>query len=610
MKFLKRLIGIISINNVTKTKMKTKTLFYMALMAVMTTLAACSQDDEPLDAAQKPTAIEFEITDGGFAGEQTRAVEEGYCTKFTKNDECGLYIVNGSTLKATNVKLTASEENGKITWKPENTTDISGAAEGDKYFLYYPYQDNMTNKIDVTNTSEDDKFFKNLIDNWQVETDQSDYKNYTASDLMTAEGTLTTGTDNTQTITFKLTHRMALAEIVAPVEVNFSSTYYTPYKAEEWKYRLIVNPGKVGSKTIKGTVGSKTFTISSNKLKNLTPEQYRTFKVGTSYYVDTDGLYHVYNADGLIAWGKKANVYPYSASCILEADITMPTDGENATNNWTPVCQNNSNGFTGTFDGNGKSISGLSFNLNANSAYLGFIGKLGKSGTVKNLTLKGANMSSTGTNCTIGAVAGSNGEDGTISNCHVTNSTISGKYHAGGVTGYNMGTISYCHVAADCSVKVESESAQSLGGIAGYNTSNKALITACYTLCSLSATGSAKVGGICGDYNVSVNYVRCTSCYSRCKLLNNPSGDAGCIFGKLSGTINACYWANAPEATIEFTKGIGNGTDTTFKVSGATRITWTDAAEKMNTALGAGSEYQYKVYSSSQTEPLILVKKQ
>ena len=47
------------------TKMKTKTLLYMALAAVMTTLAACSQDDDlQQDAAPKATPIEFEITDG------------------------------------------------------------------------------------------------------------------------------------------------------------------------------------------------------------------------------------------------------------------------------------------------------------------------------------------------------------------------------------------------------------------------------------------------------------------------------------------------------------------------------------------------------------------
>ena len=97
--------------------MKTKTLFYMALMAVMTTLAACSQDDDmQQDAAPEATPIEFEITDGGYGGDEaTRATEEGYYTKFEAGDACGLYIVedDGNSLKAKNVRLTASEENGK-----------------------------------------------------------------------------------------------------------------------------------------------------------------------------------------------------------------------------------------------------------------------------------------------------------------------------------------------------------------------------------------------------------------------------------------------------------------------------------------------------------------
>ena len=455
------------------TKMKTKTLLYMALAAVMTTLAACSQDDDmQQDAAPEATPIEFEITDGGYGGnDATRAVEEGYRTRFEAGDECGLYIVNGGTLKAKNVKLTASEENGKLTWKPENGTEID-AADGDKYFLYYPYPKDseaiyIINQANMNSAADkDDKFFENLISDWVVFENQNENDNYTQSDLMTAKGTATDD-GGTLKLSFKLTHRMALAEIVAPVEVDFSNSINcTPYKAENWKYRLIVNPGKVEEGVyIKGKIGSKTFTINSTTLNGLTPGQYRTFKVGSSYYVDNDGVYHVYNDKGLRAWAA-ATKTDLSTSCTLENDITMPTDGENATNNWTPVGTSD-NKFTGTFDGNGHTITELM--VNSTEEYVGFIAN--NYGTVKSLTLKGAK--------------------------------IKGKSKVGGVAGHNSGTISDCTVAEDCSFPGINTC---FGGITGYN-ENKSIITGCNVLCNLD--GGSTVGGISG-YDNGGSFTNCS----------------------------------------------------------------------------------------------------
>lgn len=194
---------------------------------------------------------------------------------------------------------------------------------------------------------------------------------------------------------------------------------------------------------------------------------------------------------------------------------------------------------------------------------------------MKNLTVKCVNMSSTGSSAKIGAVAGS-----------------------------NNGTVSYCHVSDDCSLKGETDTFLFLGGIAGKNESS-GKITACYALCSLSVTGSGskRVGGVLGSSTGS-----CTACYSCCKLLGAPDY-AGGISGNTPGTVTACYWANVPNATNVFGKGIGNGTDNTVKVDGST-VTWSAAAEAMNKALGADCGYQYKVNDYSPIEPLKLVEKQ
>lgn len=261
--------------------MKTKTLFYMALMAVMMTLAACSQDDELMDAAPKATQIEFEITDGGFADVQTRAVEEGFRTKFTANDECGLYVVKSDgTFAAENVKLTAEEGENGITWKAEG--DISGVADGDKCFLYYPYQSTgMKTKINQEATDSDDAFFSNLIKDWNVLPQQNDYNLYTWSDLMTAASEVKNEGGKLK-VSFSLNHKMTLAiievpktkykftnvpdgaEYTVPTLVDFSSLA-KPLRMADGTYRFIVNTKNIEpvADCIKGTVpDGKKFTIN------------------------------------------------------------------------------------------------------------------------------------------------------------------------------------------------------------------------------------------------------------------------------------------------------------------------------------------------------------
>jgi len=521
----------------------------MALAAVMTTLAACSQDDDlQQDAAPVATPIEFEITDGGYGGnDATRAVEEGYYTKFTASDECGLYIVNGTTLKATNVKLTASEVNGKLTWKAADG-DISDVTENSKYFLYYPYQNDMTDKIDVSKTDDDTDFFDKLISGWEVKDNQSNHDNYTASDLMTAKGTATND-GTTLKLSFKLAHRMALAEIVAPVEVEFNSDSYKPYKVEDFKYRFIVNPGKMADgKYIKGGIDNKHFTINSPKLNALKKGQYKTFKVGSSYYTEFgEGIiiYHVYDYNGLMAWAAAGG----NNSCKLEADITMQTD------NWTPV-----GNFHGTFDGNGHTITGLK--VNSTETYVGFIKY--NHGTVKNLTLRGANI---------------NGGDHTV----------------GGVVGNNFGgKIENCHVTEDCSVY-----GYYAGGIAGKN-ENGGTVTGCYALCLLTGKEKCTFGGIIGEFSGSGSL---TACYSKCRYSDKNFHIGGIVGIVVSGTptFTACYWQGC-------TRGVGNATSDPEGVTQATD--WSAAAEAMNNALGADFGYQYEVNGDSETEPLILVKKQ
>ncbi|MDO5527240.1 MAG: fimbrillin family protein [Prevotella sp.] len=278
--------------------MKTKTLFYMALTAVMTTLAACSQDDELMDAAPKQAQIEFEITDGGYGGDEaTRAVEDGFRTKFEANDECGLYIIDNGEFIAENVKLTAEEGENGITWKAADGA-ISGVTENSKYFLYYPYRENLD--LDAQLGDDDTKVFDNFINptslGYWTWSDQTAYGYYSGSDLMTAKGTASTGADGKLKVSFSMTHRMALAVIEVPKtvykftgtsipdytvasSVDFSGSDYKPLRMDDGTYRFVFNSTQPFF-PITGTINGKKFTISADKLKEVAKGTYKTFRIG------------------------------------------------------------------------------------------------------------------------------------------------------------------------------------------------------------------------------------------------------------------------------------------------------------------------------------------
>lgn len=564
-------------------------------------LTACGSDEalQEYEHQQDKYPLQFTATVEDI---QTRVTADN---NWSDGDEIGIQI---GTSEEQQGKYTYAANDGSGTWSSENPVSWQEDQTAD-VTAWYPYD--KKENTDISNQAD----------------------GYTQYEFLKAEET---GQSSQQTVNLTFKHQMAKVmcrvkdadgRYIRGAKVRFygmpSVTFdkgvvtatgtrgeITPYSIDEVNsttYVALLAPQTIasGESFIEVVANGKTYRLKPADAIQLEAGKSYNYKITigdkVDYTIDDNGTYYVYTAEGLNTWRTAANASPYNASCILENNIELTDE-----NNWTPVCQNFSNGFTGTFDGNGKSISGLNFDISANLTWtaVGFIGRLGTGGMVKNLTVKDAKMSSTGSTARIGAVAGSN--NGTISNCHViNNSAISGKWQVGGVVGYNNGIVSYCHVSDDCSVKGESNTFLYLGGIAGLNESS-GKITACYALCSLGVTGSANVGGIFGSSNGS-----CTACYSRCTLLNAPSY-AGGISGFNPGTVTACYWANVPGATYEFGKGIGNGTDNTVKVDGTDGKTWADAVTGMNEALTqAGyTDYQYKVNGSSQTEPLKLVKKQ
>lgn len=276
-------------------------------------LVSCKQEifsDETDCNDEQPLIIT--VTDRGYAPQTTddmnnattRAIEEDFRTEFTVGDKCGLYVVYGGQIAYDNICLTAiTDTDGELTWQvPEGITLRDGLLNK-QFFLYYPYQedDDMYEKVTVADAANGDAaFFAPLISGWEPKADQSDYANYTASDLMTASGTIKTDADGNFLLSFPMAHRMAMAVIEMPETVyKFSNTLAVPdytiaasadFSSEnkpclmsDGSYRFLVNPVAQGEgATIAGSYddGNREFTITPSIA---TAGKYKTYKVDGGY---------------------------------------------------------------------------------------------------------------------------------------------------------------------------------------------------------------------------------------------------------------------------------------------------------------------------------------
>jgi len=169
----------------------------------------------------------------------------------------------------------------------------------------------------------------------------------------------------------------------------------------------------------------------------------------------------------------------------LMADITLTSDNDDdpGNGNWTPI--GGTRGFSGTFDGNGYTITGLRINIPENflSHYVsaGMFG--GNDGVIENLGLIDVSISA-GTQG-IGGIAGVN--NGTIQNCFVSGS-IGDTFTKGGIVGSNplTGTIQNCFFAGRVFHRREENSTVS-GGIAGVSSGS---VSNCISLAESVTEGS------------------------------------------------------------------------------------------------------------------------
>ena len=551
---------------------------FFALAALALLLGACTQDEAGfLPEGAEGTSIVFTATglnpastaiagtrapvDGNWEGVQSVAVLMDGTVK--------AYDVTPSTADPTCATLTSTDP---YYWTNHN--DITVTA-------WWPYTAGETTPPAV-----------------KVKANQSTQKDFEGSDLIVADGQkVTYGSP-----TLRFTHRTARVTIVltdyteglASVQLTGLSTegdnpdIIVPYDKGSNTYTALVAPQSVAAGTTFITctfTNGKTFVY---KMKNATDWQAGgeyTYTVSLAaakdlgYTIESNGSYTVTSADGLMNIAKLVNGGKTDINITLTADIDLTGK------NWTPIGTSFSNKYTGTFDGGGHTIKGLT--VTTNDQFVGLFGSIGYAGTVKNVMMEDVQITSNRSSGFAGGVAGYS--DGTIENCSVSGSvsgtvyvggvvgaqwegsitgcsssaTVKGMVHVGGVVGQTNGgaTLTACYATGNVTLEIDPRKNIAGGSLVGFNGGSRGLL-ACYATGNVTSTGSSTgyvhIGGFLGD-----NYT----------------------------TVTACYWKNNHEQGI----GYNNKSTKATKVDG-TGVTWQKAVDAMNTALqNAGSEWRYEL---------------
>ena len=298
------------------------------------------------------------------------------------------------------------------------------------------------------------------------------------------------------------------------------------------------------------------------------------------YSIQNDGSYTVYNANGLM------NIAELVNGGKTDINITLDTNIDLTGKDWTPIGTSFRNSYTGTFDGGGHTIKGLT--VTTNDQFVGLFGSLGKAGTVKNVVMEGVQITNNHGSGYVGGVVGNS--DGTIENCSVSGS-VSGTAYVGGVVGVQwFGSITGCSSSA--TVKGMGD----VGGVAG-QTNADATLTACYATgnvtIELGHRDRVYVGGLVG-WNAGSSVLAC-SATGNVTSTGSSTGNVyiGGFLGGNYATVTACYWKNNHEQGVGYNKE-GIAPEAT-KVDGSV-VTWQNAVDAMNTALqDRGLEWRYEL---------------
>ena len=584
-------------------------LFIPAATALLFALAACTQDelagDNRLPEGEHPVVIRatgLSVEATPLAAPSTRAAVDGDWQGVTSvalkmGDAVKEYTVTASTdFKS----ATLSRENDPYYWTSHDPITVSA---------WWPF-----NNADITQ-----------MPAVKVAEDQSKLADFQNSDFISAENRKVEF--NNPTLEF--THRTARVTIELKPGTGFTSvdgatvilvslsadngnpTAIKTYNASGNTYEALTAPQTVvaGKPFVRVELGGGTFYFrpQNNVVLEAGNRYSYTVKVNATgltlegctigSWVDGGGesgaaedlgyiydsntnTYTVYNADGLMNVAELVNGGKTDINITLDKNIDLTGKG------WTPIGTSFRNSYTGTFDGGGHTITGLT--VTTNDQFAGLFGCLGDAGTVKNVVMEGVQITNNHSSGYAGGVAGSG--DGTIENCSVSGS-VSGTVYVGGVVGSQwFGSITGCSSSATVKGMVQ------VGGVAG-QTNGGATLTACYATGNVTleiAPVKNTAGGSLVGFNAGSSVL---ACYATGNVTSTGSSTDNVYIGGLLGgnytTVTACYWKN------NYEQGIGYNDESiapeATKVDGSV-VTWQKAVDAMNRALqNAGSEWRYEL---------------
>lgn len=543
--------------------------YHIGFVALLLLLAACTKDeladDARLPEGQYPlqiAAVTLSVEGGEaqpWGAPQTRVSEkeDGNSSKFDADDkfavqiddkgEVGTYTVqnDGSVEAETPLYWSDRDEAHTVTaWYPatDGTLDLSDQqTHGLAYLLSGTGTGDYLTPVKLTFTHQLAKVRITPTDDALGEV--TSLQLYTYTQCTYEKGKVVQGTDEGW--------------------IKMKKCEYTDNGATITCWEANVVPGKEITKLRANGTEERTLSAAIN------PEAGSFYNITLNYdpgYTEvSEGNYTVNNEKGLKNLAELVN------NGATDINITLNTDLNLTNMEWTPI-GTESQPYTGTFDGNNYTITGLTVNQTRN--YVGLIGCIGSDGTVKNVKLENVNI--TGDGYFVGGVAGTN--YGTIENCSVDGTLTNYVQYLGGVVGDNLGSIIGCSSSGTIT-----GTGPNVGGIGGQSVGGT--IMACYSVANIKGRSSS--GGVLGQTNRETVVIACY--HAKGNVTGEQSRMIGGVIGWNYGKVTACYWENNQE------QGIG---EDQVGTGGTTQVTdglWQNALAHMNAALsGKGWQYELK----------------
>lgn len=310
-----------------------------------------------------------------------------------------------------------------------------------------------------------------------------------------------------------------------------------------WNHGL---SGAVGDTIVLSAIGGKfpiQFSLQQNNIANLSNDTIVLTSVGTvpiyAYLQGNDFFYADSMWREIVVFeggdGSKNNPYLIATDYQLDARRNNLSVHYKLINdidlcnyeNWEPVGNHYNNPFSGSFDGNGHTLSNLKISRLSLSyaGLLGYAAPATRGDSIKNLTVINSDIIA---NYAAGIIVGY-ADSLNIYNCHTSGKIIVTSSTVGGIAGeMDFGFIKNCTSSSE--VRASEDYAGGITGSIYYGNAEN---------CSFSGTAQAEgdVGGICGY----ISYSTISNCYNHGKIISDED-EAGGISGyAYESLVTLCY---------------------------------------------------------------------